>query len=101
MGVLCHKAANLVEVKLHGFSVGIGQCERRADTTRRADRAKQVGVLVALIGGLSGTRPASGPLPDLAVLLAYAGFVLKPDLYRRAGGQVGQMRAQRPREVFL
>jgi len=88
-------------MKLHGFGVGIGQCERRTGTTRRADRTEQVGVLVALIGGLSGTRPTSGPLPDLAVFLAYAGFVLKPDLYRRAGGQIGQMRAQRPWEVFL
>jgi len=101
MGVLCHKAADLVEMKLHGFGVGIGQCERRAGTTRRADCAEQVGVFVALVGGLSGTGSASGPLPDLTVLLAYAGFILKPNLYRRAGGQVGQMRAQRPWEVFL
>jgi hypothetical protein len=101
MGALCDKAANLVEMKLHGFGVGIGQCERRAGTTRRADCAEQEGILVALVGGLSGTRSASGPLPDLAVLLAYAGFVLEPYLYRRAGGQVGQMRAQRPWEVFL
>lgn len=101
MGALCDKATNLVEMKLHGFGVCIGQCERRAGTTRRADCAEQEGILVALVGGLSGTRSASGPLPDLAVLLAYAGFVLEPYLYRRAGGQVGQMRTQRPWEVFL
>ena len=89
MGALCHKAANLIEMKLHGFGVGIGQCERCAGTARRADCAEQEGILVALVGGSSGTGSASGPLPDLAVLLAYAGFVLEPDLYRRAGRQVG------------
>jgi hypothetical protein len=40
-------------------------------------------------------------LPHEAVLLPDPGFVLEPDLDWRPLGQIGQMRAQRAREVFL
>jgi hypothetical protein len=40
-------------------------------------------------------------LPHEAVLLADAGFVLKPDLDRLALGDAGEVSAQRRREVFL
>jgi hypothetical protein len=40
-------------------------------------------------------------LPDNAVLLADARLVLKPDFHRNAGGDIGQMRLQRLRKVFL
>jgi len=89
MRALGDMVADLVEMELHGFGIGVGQGQRGAGAPGRADGAEQVGVLVALVGRLSGTCSASGPLPDLAVLLAYAGFVLEPDLYRRAGRQVG------------
>ena len=55
-------ARDFVEVELHRFGVGIGQRERGANAPSRADRAKQVGVVVTLIGGLSGPGSASGPL---------------------------------------
>jgi hypothetical protein len=41
------------------------------------------------------------PLPNLAVLLADAGLILKPDLDRRRLRQAVEMRLQRAREVFL
>ena len=88
-------------MELHGLGVGEGQGERRADAARRADGAEQVGALVALVGRLARPRAAPGPLPDEAVLLADPGLVLEPDLDRRALGQVGEMRLQRAREVFL
>ena len=69
-------ARDFVEVELHRFGVGIGQRERRADAARRADGAEQIGVVVALIGGLARPRSPLGPLPNLAVLLADARFVL-------------------------
>jgi hypothetical protein len=40
-------------------------------------------------------------LPNLAVLLADAGLVFKPDFDRRRLGQAVEMSLQRAREVFL
>src|SRR5687768_15062027 len=68
--------ANLVEVELHRFRIGEGQRQRGAGAAGRADRAEQVGALVALVGWLTRPRPAPGPLPHEAVLLADAGLVL-------------------------
>jgi hypothetical protein len=65
---------------LHGLGVGEGQRQRGADAARRADRAEQIGVLVALVGGLARPRAAPRPLPDQAVLLADPSLVLEPDL---------------------
>ncbi len=94
-------AADLVEVKLHGFGVGERQRECGSRAARRADGAEEVGALIALIGRLPGPSSASGPLPDDTVLLADAGFVLEPDFDRRSLRQVGKMGAQCAREVFL
>ena len=69
-------ARDFVEVELHHVGVGVGQRERGADAPRRADGAEQIGVVVALVGGLPWPRSAPGPLPNLAVLLADAGLVL-------------------------
>ena len=69
-------ARDFVEVELHHVSVGVGQHEGRPDAAGRADRAEQIGVVIALVGGLSWPRSAPGPLPNLAVLLADAGIVL-------------------------
>src|SRR5919107_1587572 len=46
-------AGDLVEVKLHGLRVGVGQRQRCTGAPRRADGAEQVSALVALIGGLA------------------------------------------------
>ena len=54
----------------------IGQREGRSDAAGRTDRAEQIGVVVALVGGLSWPRSAPGPLADEAVLLADPGLVL-------------------------
>jgi hypothetical protein len=88
-------------VELHHVGVGVGQSERGADAAGRADRAEQIGVVVALVGGLPWPRSAPGPLPNLAILLANAGLVFKPDFNRRRFGQAFEMSLQRAREVFL
>ena len=67
---------DFVEVKLT-VGIGIGQRQRRSHASRRADRAEQIGVVVALVGGLYGPRSTPGPLADEAVLLADPGFVLR------------------------
>ena len=64
-------------------------------------REEKGGVVVALIGGLSWSCSAPGPLADEAVLLADPGFVLEPDFDRRRLGQPCEMSFQRTREVFL
>jgi hypothetical protein len=76
MGALGEAARDLVEVKLHHVGVGMGQRQRRPDAAGRADRAEQIGVVIALVGGLPGSCSAPGPLPNLAVLLADAGLVV-------------------------
>ena len=101
MGALGDVAGDFVEVELHHVSVGVGQHEGRPDAAGRADRAEQIGVVVALVGGLPWPRSAPGPLPNLAVLLADAGLVFKPDFDRRRLGQAVDMSLQRAREVFL
>jgi len=92
---------DFVEVELHHVSVGVRQREGRSDAASRADCAEQIGVVVALVRGLARARPAPGPLPNLAVLLADAGLVLKPDFDRRRLGDAIEMSLQRVREVFL
>ena len=64
-------------MKLHHVGVGVGQGERGADAAGGADRAEQIGVVIALVGGLARPRSAPGPLPNLAVLLADPGLVLQ------------------------
>ena len=94
-------ARDFVEVKLHHVGVGIGQREGRPDAAGGADGAEQIGVVIALVGGLPGPRSAPGPLPSQAVFLADAGLVFKPDFDRRRLGQSFEMGLQRAREVFL
>ena len=76
MRALGDMAADLVDVQLHGFGVGMRQHEGCRFATRRTDGTEEIGVLVALVGRLSWSRATLCPLPDDAVLLAYAGFVL-------------------------
>ena len=83
-------AGYLVEVELHGFGIGLRQ-RKRGGAARRTDGAEQIGIFVALVGRLSRSRTAPGPLPDDAVLLADPGFILEPDFDRGPLGHVRQM----------
>ena len=86
---------------MHHVGVCIGQSESRSDTASRTDRAKQISVVVALVGWLCGPRSAPGPLVHEAVLLADPGLVLEPDFDRRRLGDAFEMSLQRAWEVFL
>jgi hypothetical protein len=88
-------------VKLHHVGVGVRQRQRRSDAPRRTDRAEQIGVVVALVGGLARPCSAPGPLSNLTVLLADASLVLKPDFDRRRLGQVLKVSLQSAREGFF
>ena len=88
-------------MKLHHVGVGIGQGKGRADPAGGADRAEQIGVVIALVGGLPWPRSTPSPLPNLPILLADPGLILKPYLDRRRLRQAFEMSFQRAREVFL
>ena len=95
VGALGDTTGDFFEMELHGLGVGEGQGKRGPDAAGGTNGAEQIGVVVALIGGLARPRPALCPLPDLAVLLADAGLVLEPDLDRRRLRQAVEMGAQR------
>ena len=101
MRAFCDMARDFVEMELHHLCIGVGKRQRRAFALGGTDRAEEIGVPVALVGGLTRTRSAPRPWPHEAVLLTNAGFVLKPDLDRRSRRQVIEMSVQRLRKVFL
>jgi len=101
VGALRDVARDFVELELHHVGVGMRQRERGPDAAGGADGAEQIGVVIALVGGLARPRSAPGPLANLAVLLADAGLVLKPYLDGRRLRQPIEMSLQRAREVFL
>jgi hypothetical protein len=76
MRALGGAARYLVEMLLHGPCVDKRQGERRALAARRTDRAEQVGIFVALVGGFARSRPAPGPLAHEPVLLTDPGSIL-------------------------
>jgi hypothetical protein len=80
MGTLGDVEGYLVDMQLHHVGVGMGQCDGRANASGWAYGTEEIGVLIALISRLSGPRSTLGPLPDEAVLLADASFILEPDL---------------------
>ena len=88
-------------MKLHAGGADERQHQAGSLAARRADRPEQPGILVALVSRLAWSRAAPGPLADDAVLLADAGFVLKPDLDRLSLRQVADMGTQDVGEVFL
>ncbi len=100
MGFWGNLAADLFQVQLHGFGVGIGQHDGCASASCRADSAEQVGILVALIGGLAGACAFAGPDARAAVLLAYARLILPPDFHAPFPAPAGQMGFEGLAEVF-
>ena len=70
MGAVGDIARDFVEMKLHHVGVGMRKRQSRSDAAGRTDRAEQIGVVIALIGGLCWPRSTPCPLADEAVLLA-------------------------------
>ena len=62
---------------LHGLGVGIGHHQGCALVQCRADRAEDVGILIALIGDLARVSAFRSPLINLTVLLANPRFILE------------------------
>jgi hypothetical protein len=97
-----HHDADLGQVRVHRGGVAEGQHQGRALALLREDGAKDVGRGVALV--LRRGRPGPAPCTAAgdAVLLADAGFVGEPDLYRvEADALLVRDACQRGGEVFL
>ena len=92
--------ADLFKMLLHGLGVGIWHHQGCTLVVLRADRAEDIGVFVALISRLARACAFRSPLVNLAVLLADAGFILKPQFNRLVRGNVFQDIRQFLREVF-
>lgn len=92
---------DLVEMELHGGGIALGQHKTGALALCRADGAEDVGGFCALVLRRTGPGATLGPAPGDLVLLADAGLVLPPDLYRCTGRQARPERRQLAGEVFL
>lgn len=96
----CDLCGDLVEMPLHGGDIASWHDHGRAGAARRTDGAEYVGRLGALILGRRGSgAPPSPPSGDLG-LLTNPGFILPPDLYRRADRERGLDQRQRAGETF-
>ena len=88
-------------MQVHRFGVDLGQHQGGTDPARGADRAEQIGPLVALIA----RRPRAAALlsPDVgqAALLTDPRFVLPPQFDRLAAGMLRNDSGDQFGEVFL
>ena len=94
-------AGDFVDMRLHGLGVDPGRGDRGALPERRTNRAEQIAVLVALVGGLAWPRSLARSLMNDAILLAYAGFVTKPQFDGRGCRHAFEMRLQRVLEIIF
>ena len=96
-----HLRADLREMDVHRLGVRGRHDDCGSDATFRADRAKDVGTVMAVVADHG--RPRADRRPDVGVrsLLADAGLVLKPDLDGCARGAAAQRLPQQGTEVFL
>jgi len=94
--------ADLGQVQVHRRGVAERQDQCRALAVLRADGAEDVGRGVALVLRCRGPGPAPCPAAGDAVLLADAGFIGEPYLYRvEAEALLARDACQRGGEVFL
>ena len=84
MGARLDSKRYLRQMQRHGL--GIAEWENQASALAKfgADGTEDVGRFRSLVLGCRGPRAAPGPAAGDLVFLADPGFVLKPDLYRRA-----------------
>jgi hypothetical protein len=90
-----------MQMHLHGPGIGLWHHDRRPDATRRADGAEQIGVLIALIGGLAWPGTFAGPKAGKPILLTDPCLILPPNLDGFCDGNTAQVGAKRVGEVFL
>jgi hypothetical protein len=84
----------------HGLAADKGHDDGRTDRARRADRAEQIGAVVAIVAQRRRARATLRPNVAQRTLLTNAGLVLEPDLDRLAGGRGRQDSGDALSEVF-
>ena len=94
-------AGDLGEVCVHRRGVCDGHDAARGRAALGADRAEDVGPLVAGVARRPRARAALRPDPGEGALLADAGLVLEPDLERLAARSLWDRRGYRLGEAFL
>ena len=82
MGTGGHGAGDLGQVGAHRRRVDEGQDQPCRSAARRADRAENVGPLIAGVAGRARSGAAPGPDAGQGALLTHAGFILEPDFKR-------------------
>jgi len=96
------RSADLGQVQVHRRGVAQRQDQGGTLALLGADGAEDVGGRIALVLQRRGPRATPRPPPGDAVLLADAGFVGEPDLYRVAAeALLARDACQRGGEVFL
>ena len=82
VGAGCDLRGDLGQMQVHRLGVAARQDERRALAVLGTDRAEDIGRRGPLILRRARARAALGPAAGDLVLLADAGLVGEPDLYR-------------------
>ena len=89
------------EMEVHALGIGAGRDQGGADPARWADRAKQVGVVVAIVAHHQRPRAYRSPYISVPALLPDPGFILELDLNRCRVSGAEQGLCQKGTEVFL
>ena len=93
--------ADLGQVQRHALGIGCWRNDRRPDTSPRADRAEDGGVVMTIVP--HHRWPGADRRPDVAqrALLPHSGFILEPDLNREPRPYLPRGVRQVGAEVFL
>jgi hypothetical protein len=94
-------AADFRQMQVHGLGVDLGQDQADADATRGANRAEDIGPIIALIARRAWAAAALGPDVGQAALLADPGLILPPEFKRLAARGWRQCRIDQRGKVFL
>jgi hypothetical protein len=101
MGAGFDRLRDFRQVQCHSSGIAARQDQTGGGAAGRADRAEDIGRAGALVMRRHGAAAAPCPAPGDLVLLADAGFILEPQLYRLArSGALGDL-VQAGKEVFL
>lgn len=101
VGPGCDAAGDFRQVSVHGRGIDVGKDQPRRGPARRADRAEEIGPLVAGVARGTGSRAAFGPDAGEGALLANPRFILEPDFERSALRGLRDRNRYRRAEVFL
>lgn len=96
-----HLAADLLEMQVHRFGIGIRQDQSRADIATRTDSAEYVGPLTTLVARRGRAAAALGPNAGQRALLANPGFILPPKFDRFFARMLGDDGFDQIGKVFL